>query len=80
MPLQQVVLHPTVDRSLKYASTTVGRDKFYRAVQFFARFLAWYFKRQGYDKETIQRFSNLKSTLGLSRKRMSNKLDLSSFI
>jgi peroxin-11B len=69
MPLQQLVLHPTVDRSLKYASTTVGRDKAYRAVQYFARFLAWYLKRQDYNKETIQRFNNLKSTLGLSRKR-----------
>jgi peroxin-11B len=70
MPIQQIVLHPTVDRSLKYASTTVGRDKAYRAVQYFARFLAWCLQRQNYDKETIQRLSNLKSTLGLSRKRM----------
>ncbi|CAJ0916195.1 11608_t:CDS:2 [Entrophospora sp. SA101] len=63
MPLQQLVLHPTVNNSLKYASTTVGRDKIYRTVQYFARFLVWYFKRQGYTKETIQRFANLKSTL-----------------
>ncbi|GBC08688.1 hypothetical protein RclHR1_08300004 [Rhizophagus clarus] len=70
MPIRQIFLHPTVDRSLKYSSTTVGRDKVYRAVQYFARFLAWYLKRQGYDKETIQRFANLKSTLGLSRKLM----------
>ncbi|CAJ0631798.1 16040_t:CDS:2 [Entrophospora sp. SA101] len=70
MPLQQLVLHPTVNNSLKYASTTVGRDKIYRTVQYFARFLVWYFKRQGYTKETIQRFANLKSTLGLSRKLM----------
>ncbi|CAB4391174.1 unnamed protein product [Rhizophagus irregularis] len=71
MPIQQIVLHPTVDRSLKYASTTVGRDKVYRAVQYFARFLAWYLKRQDYNnKEIIQRLSNLKSALGLSRKLM----------
>lgn len=71
MPVQQLVLHPTVNRSIKYASTTVGRDKVYRAVQNLARFLAWYLKRQDYNnKEIIQRFSNLKSALGLSRKRM----------
>jgi peroxin-11B len=70
MSIQQVVLHPTVDRTLKYASTTVGREKAYRAVQYFARFLAWYFDRSGFDKETIQRLNNLKSTLALSRKRM----------
>jgi len=70
MPIQKLVLHPTVDRSLKYASTTVGRDKAYRAVQYFARFLAWYLKRQNYNKETLQRLGNLKGALGLSRKRM----------
>ncbi|CAI2181539.1 3632_t:CDS:2 [Funneliformis geosporum] len=70
MPLQQIVLHPTVNNSIKYASTTVGRDKVYKAVQFFSRFLVWYFKRQGYDKTTIQRYNNLKSTLGISRKLM----------
>ncbi|CAG8549711.1 3173_t:CDS:2 [Funneliformis mosseae] len=70
MPIQQIVLHPTVNNTLKFASTTVGRDKVYKAVQNFSRFLAWYLKRQGYDKESIQRFSNLKSTIGLTRKIM----------
>src|ERR1044072_6742662 len=68
--LQQIVLHPTVDQSLKYASTMVGRDKVYKSIQNLARFLAWYLKRQGYDKETVQRFGNLKSSIALSRKRM----------
>ncbi|KAF8926255.1 peroxisomal biogenesis factor 11 [Dissophora ornata] len=55
---------------LKFTATTVGRDKLYRAVQYFSRFLAWYLLRQGYSKETVARFNNLKKTLGLSRKLM----------
>ncbi|KAI1318108.1 Peroxisomal membrane protein PMP27 [Mortierella claussenii] len=55
---------------LKYAATTVGRDKIYRAVQYFSRFLAWYLLRQGATKDTVARFNNLKKTLGLSRKLM----------
>ncbi|KAF9573836.1 Peroxisomal membrane protein PMP27 [Mortierella alpina] len=54
---------------LKFTATTVGRDKLYRAVQYFSRFLAWYLLQQGYSKETVLRFNNLKKTLALSRKR-----------
>ncbi|CAG8612115.1 13848_t:CDS:2 [Acaulospora morrowiae] len=64
------IQHPVVAKSLKYAGTTVGRDKAYRGVQYFARFLTWYLSRKGYEKETVQRFNNLKSTLGSSRKLM----------
>ncbi|KAF9098800.1 Peroxisomal membrane protein PMP27 [Mortierella sp. GBA35] len=53
---------------LKFTATTVGRDKIYRAVQYFSRFLAWYLLRQGSSKETVARFNNLKKTLALSRK------------
>lgn len=53
---------------LKFTATTVGRDKLYRAVQYFSRFLAWYLLHQGASKETVARFNNLKKTLGLSRK------------
>ncbi|KAG0359573.1 peroxisomal biogenesis factor 11 [Gamsiella multidivaricata] len=55
---------------LKFTATTVGRDKLYRAVQYFSRFLAWYLMRQGYSKETVVRFNNLKKSLALSRKLM----------
>ncbi|KAG0056109.1 Peroxisomal membrane protein PMP27 [Gryganskiella cystojenkinii] len=55
---------------LRFAATTVGRDKVYRAVQYFSRFLAWYLFRQGATKETVARFNNLKKTLALSRKLM----------
>ncbi|KAG0214481.1 Peroxisomal membrane protein PMP27 [Mortierella sp. GBA30] len=55
---------------LKFTATTVGRDKLYRTVQYFSRFLAWYLFRQGYTKEIVARFDNLKKTLALSRKLM----------
>ncbi|KAG0351608.1 Peroxisomal membrane protein PMP27 [Podila minutissima] len=55
---------------LKFTATTVGRDKLYRGIQYFSRFLAWYLSRQGASKETVARFNNLKKTLGLSRKLM----------
>ncbi|KAG0013373.1 Peroxisomal membrane protein PMP27 [Entomortierella chlamydospora] len=55
---------------LKFTATVVGRDKIYRTVQYFSRFLAWYLFRQGATKETVARFNNLKKTLGLSRKLM----------
>ncbi|KAF9921195.1 Peroxisomal membrane protein PMP27 [Linnemannia zychae] len=55
---------------LKFTATTAGRDKIYRAVQYFSRFFAWYLLRQGATKETVARFDNLKKTLALSRKLM----------
>lgn len=54
---------------LRFWSTTVGRDKTYRTVQYLARFLAWYEYRKGATKETVARLTNLKSSLALSRKR-----------
>ncbi|KAF9352820.1 Peroxisomal membrane protein PMP27 [Mortierella sp. NVP85] len=58
-----------VQRWLKFTATTVGRDKLYRTLQYFSRFLASYIARQGATKETVARFNNLKKTLALSRKR-----------
>lgn len=66
----QVIFHPVVSSSLKVGNTTVGRDKLYRTIQYFSRFLVWYFEKNGYDKQTIMRFNNLKSALGTSRKLM----------
>ncbi|KAG0140751.1 hypothetical protein CROQUDRAFT_664753 [Cronartium quercuum f. sp. fusiforme G11] len=66
----QVILHPFVTSSLKVTSTTVGRDKLYRTIQYFSRFLVWYLQSNAYDKQTIARWNNLKSALGLSRKLM----------
>ncbi|CAH7684485.1 peroxisomal biogenesis factor 11 [Phakopsora pachyrhizi] len=66
----QVVFHPLITSSLKVGSTTVGRDKLYRTIQYFSRFLAWYIQNYGEDKKSAVRFNNLKSALGLSRKLM----------
>ncbi|KAF7784423.1 hypothetical protein Agabi119p4_588 [Agaricus bisporus var. burnettii] len=65
----QIVLHPAVTQSLKYGGTTLGRDKAYRAVQYFARFYAWYLLSTG-NKEEAARWASLKSQLGTGRKLM----------
>jgi len=67
---QQLILHPLVNDSLKVAATTVGRDKVYRSVQYLARFLAWYYAKQGFSKELVAQMSALKSALGTTRKVM----------
>ncbi|KAG7099335.1 hypothetical protein E1B28_001192 [Marasmius oreades] len=63
----QVILHPTVSKSLKYGSTTVGRDKAYRALQYFARFYAWYLLSRG-ERDLSARWNSLKSHLAIARK------------
>lgn len=50
------------------AFVPVGRDKVYRTVQYFARFLAFYCLRKGYSNELVARLQALKSALGMSRK------------
>ncbi|KAI0348679.1 peroxisomal biogenesis factor [Trametopsis cervina] len=66
---QQVVFHPAVSQSLKVWSTTLGRDKTYRAVQYFSRFLAWYLLARG-NKIDAARWNALKNHLALGRKLM----------
>ncbi|KAJ3936340.1 MAG: peroxisomal biogenesis factor 11 [Lentinula lateritia] len=63
----QVVLHPTVSQGLKFGGTTLGRDKAYRAIQYFARFYAWFLLRKG-DKEAAARWNALKIHLATARK------------
>ncbi|CDZ96761.1 Peroxisomal biogenesis protein (peroxin) [Phaffia rhodozyma] len=65
----QLILHPQVTQSLKVLSTTVGRDKLYRLIQYFARIVAWYLLRQG-DKEGAIRWTGLKGGLTVGRKLM----------
>ncbi|KAL1693090.1 peroxisomal biogenesis factor 11-domain-containing protein [Schizophyllum commune] len=63
----QVVFHPLVSQSLKVGNTTLGRDKAYRAVQYLARFIAWYLLSKG-NKLDAARWNALKSHLALARK------------
>lgn len=65
---------------LRFWSTTVGRDKTYRTVQYAARFLAWYEYRKGRPEALVTAFTALKSQLGLSRKRKSTFLGHSVWI
>ncbi|KAI0735331.1 peroxisomal biogenesis factor [Earliella scabrosa] len=65
----QVVLHPVTSQSLKVLSTTLGRDKLYRGIQYFARFFAWLLLSRGY-KIQAARWDALKSHLALGRKLM----------
>ncbi|KAG6846027.1 hypothetical protein H0H87_011075 [Tephrocybe sp. NHM501043] len=63
----QIILHPVVSQGLKFGSTTLGRDKTYRAIQYFARFFSWYLLNKG-DKVDAARWNALKSHLGIARK------------
>ncbi|KAI0274607.1 peroxisomal biogenesis factor 11 [Gloeopeniophorella convolvens] len=63
----QVILHPTASAALRVLGTTVGRDKVYRATQYFARFFAWYLIAGGHKVEAV-RWNALKGHLGTARK------------
>jgi len=65
----QVILHPVVSQALKVGGTNLGRDKLYRAIQYFARLLAWLLLNRGY-KIQAARWTALKAHLALARKVM----------
>ncbi|KAF9456539.1 peroxisomal biogenesis factor 11 [Collybia nuda] len=65
----QVILHPLVSQGLRFGSTTLGRDKTYRALQYLARFLAWYLVTKGQNLEAA-RWAALKVHLATARKLM----------
>jgi len=65
--ISQVIFHPVVLQGLKFGGTTVGRDKVYRALQYFARFYAWHLANKG-DKLEALRWVALKGHLGTARK------------
>jgi len=65
-----LVYHPTVAHYLKYVSTTVGRDKVLRTLQYFSRFLAWYLYRTNATPQSIAPFEAIKKQFGLARKLM----------
>ncbi|KAF8622241.1 hypothetical protein AX15_007180 [Amanita polypyramis BW_CC] len=68
--VSQVILHPTLSHALKYGGTTVGRDKAYRAAQFFAQFYAWHLSTKG-DKDEAGRWVALRTHLAIARKLLS---------
>ncbi|KAG7450385.1 peroxisomal biogenesis factor 11 [Guyanagaster necrorhizus] len=63
----QIIFHPAVSQSLKFGTTTLGRDKTYRAIQYFARFYTWYLLFRG-EKDAAVPWNALKAHLGTARK------------
>lgn len=68
MVADTLVYHPSVAQYLRYVATTVGRDKLLRAVQYFARFYAWYLLRTNGTPTQMAPWNALKRQLGLARK------------
>lgn len=50
-----------------FTATTIGRDKLYRTIQYFARFLAYYFARFG-SVDGAKRLQLIAATVGMHRK------------
>ncbi|KAJ3123156.1 Peroxisomal membrane protein PMP27 [Physocladia obscura] len=59
-----------VDKTVRFLSTTVGRDRVNRFVQYFARFLAWHLQKNGSDKEVLARVAGLAAATAITRKVM----------
>ncbi|KAL7274293.1 Peroxisomal membrane protein PMP27 [Rhizina undulata] len=70
MVADSLVYHPTVSHYLRFISTTVGRDKALRLVQYISRFLAFYLYRKGYNASTLAPVESLKKQFASARKIM----------
>ncbi|KAH7312237.1 peroxisomal biogenesis factor 11 [Stachybotrys elegans] len=70
MVAETLIHHPSVAHYLRFVATTVGRDKLLRAIQYFARFYAWYLTRTDALKASVAPYDALKKQLGLTRKIM----------
>ncbi|KAJ9098980.1 hypothetical protein QFC20_005798 [Naganishia adeliensis] len=68
-----LILHPQLTKTLKVLSTTVGRDKTYRLIQYLARLIAWSILRSGTGveaKDAAIRWNGLKAGLASGRKML----------
>lgn len=70
MVADSLVYHPSVSHYLKFVSTTVGRDKLLRTIQYFSRFYAWYLFRTNGTPAEIAPWEAIKKQFGLARKLM----------
>jgi len=68
MVADSLIYHPSVSHYLKFVSTTVGRDKLLRTLQYFSRFYAWYLYRTNGTPASIAPFEAIKKQFGLARK------------
>lgn len=53
---------------VKLTETTVGRDKIYRTLQYFCRFLSFYLAQRGFSKTSIEKIIRLSVALSTARK------------
>jgi peroxin-11B len=60
----------SLPQSVLTLSTTVGRDKILRTLQYFSRFYAWYLYRTNNPPAAIAPFTAIKTQFGLTRKIM----------
>ena len=60
-----------IDSFLKLLSNTQGRDKVYRLMQYFSRFLAFYLSKMNgsVSIEFVKKLQKLSLSVGLARKR-----------
>jgi len=70
MVADALVYHPSITHYLKFVSTTVGRDKLLRTLQYFSRFYAWYLFRTNGTPGEIAPWEAMKKQFGLIRKAM----------
>jgi peroxin-11B len=70
MVADALVYHPLLAHYLKFVSTTVGRDKILRTIQYFSRFYAWYLFRTNATPAAIKPFEAIKKQFGLARKAL----------
>jgi len=58
-----------IDQLLKVMKQTAGRDKFYRFLVYFSKFLLWRLENNQGDKETIKMIDSASKNVSTSRKR-----------
>lgn len=61
-------LHLPLDNWLKFLSTQAGRDKVYRFIQYFSRFLSYHLKTRTDATDVAMRLSKLSLAMGMGRK------------
>ncbi|KAJ3299896.1 Peroxisomal membrane protein PMP27 [Borealophlyctis nickersoniae] len=68
--MSMIVSPQVTDKTVKFLSTTVGRDRINRFVQYFTRYLIWHKQRNGAEKGTIERLQKLMVAVAQTRKLM----------
>ena len=73
--LSRLLRSPFLEAWIKFTATTTGRDKIYRTIQYWGRFIVWYFERKlrmtrgpSGRRETIERIRRLTEACGHGRK------------